>query len=680
MANVVFNTTQTVVPVLRGNEFYFSLAPAASGSSALAYATNTSLPSLRFELLPDADTNSATYALSGQLLSASGAVADAANGILTFLDTSSLTAGFEHWRASFSIAQTLSLVPDGPDAGTQVDGFYYVDDLGNNVTVNLNWLSTRGSDGAIATFVQSVNKAVASDEGVLFSGRVIDSDNNGVADKLLATLGERAIEASLSVSGNSWNAQVTQALSGRVQNDTAGKVAGLYFDLADLGNDGSWRFNTQSTISTTTTVPGQWILKLAPAPSGSFALASASASILPTLRFDLLADTDNQTDTYALKALTYDGNGRLLQSSDGNIRFSDTVSTTAGPDTWSASFLVKESFELLPDSADADTLADGFRFIDALDQPQNVLLTWRSTALSDGTIASFSKVINQATPTDTGTLLNGRLLDSDGNGAPDHLVMSIGSATLYGALVKSGESWQLYYTRLAQGNVILDGEGAVAGLSLQSNAITYASQAPEIPSGVDIRLKATYWKGYNSTSPINLTDLRLSEGGQTGATSSDGRLNLSGVEDADGVLGDGRMELQPTMALPANMKSAVTLTDVLAALKIYLGKPLPESYASPMNFVAADFDDSGSVTLTDVLQLLKYYLGKSSTAAPTWDFINAADLQGAGAGQTLLGADGTSPISKATTSPHAISHDFANQADIHIIGILRGDVDGSWTP
>ncbi len=165
----------------------------------------------------------------------------------------------------------------------------------------------------------------------------------------------------------------------------------------------------------------------------------------------------------------------------------------------------------------------------------------------------------------------------------------------------------------------------------------------------------------------------------TASTLLNGALSLTSVEDTDGVTGDGIFQISPTASAPANAKSAITLTDVLAALKIYLGKSVPDSYASPFNFVAADFDQSGAVTLTDVLQLLKYYLGKSTANSPEWVFVNAVDLQGSGVTSTLQSATTGANVSKALTTTKVVAHDFsADAAELQLIGVLRGDVDGSW--
>ena len=164
-------------------------------------------------------------------------------------------------------------------------------------------------------------------------------------------------------------------------------------------------------------------------------------------------------------------------------------------------------------------------------------------------------------------------------------------------------------------------------------------------------------------------------------TDDKGAFALSGVDNLLLNAVGTSVALNPALSTPTNAKSAVTLTDVLAALKIYLKKPLPDTYASPLNYVAADFDASGSVNLTDVLQMLKYYLNKPTTnnVKPEWAFVNAKELAGTGTTATALAIDGQ-VLSAANAMPHAVTHDLGVDGDtVQIVGVLRGDVDGSWS-
>lgn len=196
------------------------------------------------------------------------------------------------------------------------------------------------------------------------------------------------------------------------------------------------------------------------------------------------------------------------------------------------------------------------------------------------------------------------------------------------------------------------------------------------PNDYKIEATTVFWKAaISGAPPAPLTGVTLSEGGQKGTSDASGAMVLAGVQDADGA-DDGLMILEPQLAAPSNAQSAITLTDVLAALKVYLNKPLPAAYASPLNLIASDFDASGAVTLSDVLQLLKYYLNKPSTASPTWQFVDAADM-GVN-GQTFAAANGAN-LALDNTTPHPIDQSFdATHTSITLVGVLRGDVDGSW--
>lgn len=124
-------------------------------------------------------------------------------------------------------------------------------------------------------------------------------------------------------------------------------------------------------------------------------------------------------------------------------------------------------------------------------------------------------------------------------------------------------------------------------------------------------------------------------------------------------------------------QSGVSLTDVLAALKIYLGKTADTQ--SPFSVLAADFNADGAVTLGDVLQLLKYYLGKSTGGiAPQWVFVNATDVVDQSGHQVIVGLDGHA-LSKTSTFIPLPDADVLMADSINVIGVLRGDVDGSWT-
>jgi hypothetical protein len=190
---------------------------------------------------------------------------------------------------------------------------------------------------------------------------------------------------------------------------------------------------------------------------------------------------------------------------------------------------------------------------------------------------------------------------------------------------------------------------------------------PDNPSGgVDISGQVQHWKGLN---PVPVSGVPITIGSNTPVTTdSTGHFTLAGADINNGS--------SPSVAVPfANKTDAgITLTDVLATLKVYLGRDLPADYASPFNVVAADFDANGVVNLSDVLGLLKYYLGRSTTTVPTWAFVNADDVTSDG---HILGANHIN-LSKSYVTLDPVSLSADPNTPVTLIGVVRGDVDGSW--
>jgi peptidyl-prolyl cis-trans isomerase B (cyclophilin B) len=121
---------------------------------------------------------------------------------------------------------------------------------------------------------------------------------------------------------------------------------------------------------------------------------------------------------------------------------------------------------------------------------------------------------------------------------------------------------------------------------------------------------------------------------------------------------------------PTQNNSGIGLNDVLMALKLYLGKPVGDPTLLGFQSVAADMDGNGKVDLSDVLNLLKIYLDKPTSldVQPKWVFLDAS-LDDWG--------NNTSKLSPNNTLPAKI--DWQNHPDgpVELIGVFRGDVDGS---
>jgi hypothetical protein len=107
----------------------------------------------------------------------------------------------------------------------------------------------------------------------------------------------------------------------------------------------------------------------------------------------------------------------------------------------------------------------------------------------------------------------------------------------------------------------------------------------------------------------------------------------------------------------------------VAILKMIAGQPVnaPGRALSPYQALAADVDGNGAVSLADALGVLRHAVGAAAAPAPGWVFVDEADA-GMPARATLN--PGVVPATLAGVTPV--------DGHIGLVGVLRGDVDGSW--
>ncbi len=119
--------------------------------------------------------------------------------------------------------------------------------------------------------------------------------------------------------------------------------------------------------------------------------------------------------------------------------------------------------------------------------------------------------------------------------------------------------------------------------------------------------------------------------------------------------------------------NAVNLTDAIAILKMIVGLNVNSNNTalSPYQAIAADFDQSGDVGLTDAIGVLKMVVGLSAPT-PTWKYYDDTQLNNA-----YTSAQSLNP--KGWTSTAVISDISTASSGVTLIGVLTGDVDGSWT-
>jgi hypothetical protein len=157
------------------------------------------------------------------------------------------------------------------------------------------------------------------------------------------------------------------------------------------------------------------------------------------------------------------------------------------------------------------------------------------------------------------------------------------------------------------------------------------------------------------------------------STSSTGAYQLTNLPaDTFGIVA--------TQTITSTDAKAITPLDALAALKISVGlNPNAPSTAgniplvSPYQYLAADVTGDGKVTPLDALAILKMSVNLPGSVSPSWLFVNEA--QSFSYNSTKKAFSLTAQNDSANTSISVVTP--PNQT-LNVVGILMGDVNGSW--
>ncbi|WP_167599142.1 Ig-like domain-containing protein [Chlorobaculum sp. 24CR] len=172
---------------------------------------------------------------------------------------------------------------------------------------------------------------------------------------------------------------------------------------------------------------------------------------------------------------------------------------------------------------------------------------------------------------------------------------------------------------------------------------------------------------------------------QSGAALAGVELNLvskpeetveaTASSNADGVFSFGRVDegeygLNAGKPVDDGASRAVGVSDALAAFKLAFGRnPNGDGEPEPTacQYLAADIDRNGSVEAADGLGILKMALGLSSAPEPDWiiapESVADAEMSGDNVDWREAEIPGVA---------------LAEDVDLQLVGVLMGDVDGSW--
>ncbi|MFZ4526110.1 MAG: Ig-like domain-containing protein [Chlorobium sp.] len=179
------------------------------------------------------------------------------------------------------------------------------------------------------------------------------------------------------------------------------------------------------------------------------------------------------------------------------------------------------------------------------------------------------------------------------------------------------------------------------------------------------------------TAPTNPGNLELLlVGGQLGDNDLEG-FGISSISSNTGSgneylyhsLNDGNYILTVDKLAGAREAGAVHANDALAALKMAV-EINPNSDGSsllPYQFLAADFNRDGIVRANDAFNLLKMSVGIDTTPDDKWIFVSEDEALAATMSRTAV-----------DWSVADINVLLNADTQLHLIGIVKGDVDGSW--
>ncbi len=133
-------------------------------------------------------------------------------------------------------------------------------------------------------------------------------------------------------------------------------------------------------------------------------------------------------------------------------------------------------------------------------------------------------------------------------------------------------------------------------------------------------------------------------------------------------MNDGTYTLASAKVSGTAESNAVKANDALAALKIAVGmNPNADGSAvSPYQYLAADVNHDGQVKAADALNILKMAVKLSTAPEMEWLFVPES-----------VGSESMSRTHVVwPDNPIPVTLDI--DQDVHLIGIVKGDVDGSW--
>jgi cyclophilin family peptidyl-prolyl cis-trans isomerase len=232
--------------------------------------------------------------------------------------------------------------------------------------------------------------------------------------------------------------------------------------------------------------------------------------------------------------------------------------------------------------------------------------------------------------------------------------------------------------------------GILSVVQTQAGVALYQAQSAIKVSGLDTGATWSYSLDAGAHWSIGSGSSFLLPGGHYAATSirvkqtnASGQVSVAGGQFHNLVLDASAIAFWKDPAKSpseVNKTAAVNLSDAIAILKMIVGLNVNgnNTAVSPYQSIAADFDQNGEVGLTDAIGVLKMVVGLSAPV-PTWKYCDAQKLPANLSAVEVLGPKTWSTPMVISGASQSLIADGAQATPVNVVGVLTGDVDGSWS-
>ena len=325
------------------------------------------------------------------------------------------------------------------------------------------------------------------------------------------------------------------------------------------------------------------------------------------------------------------------------------------------------------DVTDIVTNIEHFQFADVTKVPSEVILDSTAPTLTAFTpadaaidvpigsniVLTFSEPIQRGTgaieihsASPTGTIVANYDVATSSN-------LTIAGHTLTINPTSNLEMGAHYFVTLTDG--VVNGLAGNSASGTETYDFTTVGAAPVL---YDLTGKVTFWK---TAAPIGDVTSTITSSSASEIPSANATDSLAGLyQHLD--MADGTYALTNDKLSGTAESNAIKANDALAALKIAVGMN-PNADGSPVSsyqFLAADVNHDGQVKAADALNILKMAVKLSTAPEKEWLFVPES-----------VGSE-TMSRTHVVWPDSTISVTLDIDQELHLIGIVKGDVNGSW--